>query len=224
MQQTFLNVCGIGDSQMKNPLKLRVIPASSMAYRPRDYFGRYDIQTELMTSVRGTLRRKALRSALEIGELDQINDEAKKPTLNNISREMLGSIHPSFMGGEYLPKIKVSEVEIARISIKSTTGDVTCLYARPVGCRISYRMADEYEGNTLNKPTTRTSIKPMTMGEMVVFFMKSWNLFECLDFNYEDDTKGKLDFFTAESEYYPYFESTLRELVLNRANERGSSC
>lgn len=209
---------------MTNHPQLRVTPASSMAYRPRDYFGRYDIQTELMTSVKGTVRRKALRSALERGEFDQIIDEVKQSALNNTSREMLGSIHPSFMGGEYLPQIKVSEVEIARISIKSTTGDVTCLYARPVGGRIFYRMADEYQGNTLNKPTTRTSIKPITMGEMIVFFLKSWNLFECLDFNYEDDTKGKLDFFTAESEYYPYFGTTLREMVLNRANERGVSC
>lgn len=209
---------------MTKQTKDRVIPASSMAYRPRDYFGRYDIQTELMTSVKGTIRRKALRSALESGQLDQIPDEVKQAALDGPNRQMIGSFHPSFMGGEYLPKIKIGEVEIARISINSTTGDVTCLYARPVGDRILYRMADEYEGSTLEKPTTRTSNKPLTMGQMISFFLKSWNLFECLEFNYEDDTDRQLAFFNAESEYYPYFDATLREMVLNRANEEESSC
>ena len=200
------------------------IPASSMAYRPRDYFGRYDIQTELMTSVKGTIRRKALRSALERGQLDQIPDEVKQATLHELNLQMVGSFHPRFMGGEYLPKIKIGEVEIARISINSTTGDVTCLYARPVGGRILYRMADEYEGSTLGKTSTRTSTKPLTMGQMIRFFLKSWNLFECLDCNYEADTNRQLAFFNAESEYYPYFDATLRDMVLSRANLEESSC
>lgn len=209
---------------MTKQTKDRVIPATSMAYRPRDYFGRYDMQTELMTRVKGTIRRQALRNALEGGQLDQIPVEVKQAALDEPSRQMIGSIHPSFMGGEYLPRIKSGEVEIARISIQSTTGDVTCLYARPVGDRIVYRMADEYEGSTLENPTTRTSTKPLTMGQMISFFLKSWNLFECLECNYEDDPDSQLAFFSAESEYYPYFDETLREMVLNRAKQEESSC
>jgi hypothetical protein len=36
------------------------------------------------------------------------------------------------MGGEYLPDLIPNEVEIARITIASTTQDVTCVYARQV--------------------------------------------------------------------------------------------
>lgn len=33
------------------------VPASSLEYRPRDYFGCYDRQTELLTHVHGRARR-----------------------------------------------------------------------------------------------------------------------------------------------------------------------
>ena len=53
----------------------------------------------------------------------------------------------------YLPNLRVGEVEIARISIESTTGDVTAVYARKLGERIHYRVVDEYEGQTLGERT-----------------------------------------------------------------------
>jgi hypothetical protein len=192
------------------------VPASSMAYRPRDYFGRYDLEAELMTRVKGTLRRKLLREAIETGNVDQMPPGVRESALDETNRRMLGRIHPMYMGGEYLPRVKSDEVEIARLSIQSTTGDVVCLYARPVGIRIAYRMADEYQGSTLESPSTRTSMRPLTMGEMISFFLKSWNLFECLDCNYPNALQSKLDFFSAESEYYPYFDDILREQVVQR--------
>ena len=95
------------------------------------------------------------------------------PELETLDRQVFGRMHPMFMGGEYLPKIKPKEVEIARISIQSTTYDVTVLYARQVGKRIHYRVVDEYEGDTLQQPSTRTSIKPLTMGAMIDFFISA---------------------------------------------------
>ena len=198
--------------------KQATVPASSMAYRPRDYFGRYDLEVELMTRVKGTLRRKLLREAMESGNIDQVPPAARESALDEANRRMIGRIHPLYMGGEYLPKMRKDEVEIARISIQSTTGDVVCLYARPVGHRIAYRVADEYEGSTLDGPSVRTSMRPLTMGTMMEFFLTSWNLFTCLDCNYEDDLQRKLNFFNAESEYYPYFDDTLREQVVQRQN------
>ena len=50
-------------------------------------------------------------------------------------------------------------------------------------------------------------------------FLTSWNLFACLDWNYDKDLKGKLAFFSAESEYYPYFEVALREQVAQREQQ-----
>ena len=68
-----------------------------------------------------------------------------------------------------------------------TTQDVTCVYARQVGQRIHYRMVDEYNGDTLKGKGTRTSILPLTLEQLVGFFLKSWNLIGCLDCNFCDD-------------------------------------
>ena len=64
-------------------------------------------------------------------------------------RNALESFHPMFMGGNYLPDTEDGEVEIARISIESTTCDVTCVCARPDGGAIHYRVVDECGGATL---------------------------------------------------------------------------
>lgn len=192
------------------------IPATSMAYRPHDYFGRQDQQTALLTQVKGTVRRKALREALEAGEVSTVPDVIKNAALSDEARQFIGSLHPSFMSGEYLPKGSTRELEIARIHIKSTTGDVTSVYARLVGRRIAYRVVDEYEGDTLTDRSKRTSTKALTMGQLIDFFLGAWDLNVCLDCNFEDDLDGRLHFFRGESEFYPCFDSALRHLVRQR--------
>ena len=117
------------------------------------------------------------------------------------------------MGGEYLPTVRSVEMEIARISIQSTTGDVTSVYARLAGPRIVYRVVDEYGGDTLSGPTTRTSTRPLTMGQWVEFFLGAWDLYVCLDANFEGDLERMLEFFEGDSEFYPYFDSELRRRV-----------
>ena len=119
------------------------IPVNSLAYRPHDYFGRYDLQAELLSTVKGRARRALIKEALETGEVDTLPDFVTAPELESFDRQMLGRLHPMFMGGEFLPKRKPKEVEIARISIQSTTYDVTVLYARLVGQRIHYRVVDD---------------------------------------------------------------------------------
>jgi hypothetical protein len=192
------------------------IPVSALAYRPRDYCGRYDLQAKLLSTVKGRARRALIKEALETGEVDTLPDFVTTPELESFDRQMLGRLHPMFMGGEYLPKKKPKEVEIARISIQSTTYDVTVLYARRVGQRIHYRVVDEYEGDTLEEPSTRTSTKPLTMGKMIDFFITAWNLMDCLESNFDQDVEEMLGFFTAESEFYPCFDQILRERVLKR--------
>ena len=192
------------------------IPVSALAYRPRDYFGRYDLQAKLLSTVKGRARRALIKEALETGEVDTLPDFVTTPELESFDRQILGRLHPMFMGGEYLPKKKPKEVEIARISIQSTTYDVTVLYARRVGQRIHYRVVDEYEGDTLEEPSTRTSIKPLTMGKMIDFFITAWNLMDCLKGNFDQDVEEMLGFFSAESEFYPCFDQILRERVLKR--------
>ena len=192
------------------------VSATSTSYRPRDYFGRHDLQTKLLTQVKGTERRNALRKALDEGQILQVPDAIKNAALSEAARQYVGSLHPSFMGGEYLPTVDMAEVEIARIRINTTTGDVTSVYARQAGQRIAYRVVDEYQGDTLSEPKRRTSSKPLTMGQLIDFFLGAWDLYACLDGNFEGDLEEMLGFFKGESEFYPYFDSELRRLVRER--------
>ena len=87
--------------------------------------------------------------------------------------EMWGSVHPQMLGGEYLPDHLEDEVEVARIEMRSTTGDVLQVRARPLDGRIAYRVVDEYATEHGDPETwayviqPETSELPLTMGELV---------------------------------------------------------
>jgi hypothetical protein len=187
------------------------VPADSLGYRPRAYFGVGDRQVELFARVQGTLRRRAIERILDAGGLPPA--ELAVASLPDDARRALGRAHPAGMGGEYLAQQDASEVEIARISIASVTGDVTSVYARPSGAGIAYRVVDEYEGDTLGAHRTRTSARPLTMGELIDFFLGAWDLHAVLAMNFEHDVRGMLAFFRAESCFYPCLDQALRERV-----------
>ena len=75
---------------------------------------------------------------------------------------------------------------IARITIASTTRDVTSVYARRGRSRIHYRVVDVYEGDTLSEKRTRTSTRPLTLGQLETFFNGAWPLLAVLDMNFAD--------------------------------------
>jgi hypothetical protein len=196
------------------------VPVDSPRYRPRSYFGMFDEQTTLLTHVKGRARRRVIKDALETGNLSAVPGYIKAAELHQEDRQAMGRIHPMFMGGEYLPRLKPAEVEIARISIKSTTFDVTTVYAVRGTSRIYYRVCDEYNGDTLTGRAERSSIRPLTMGQLVDFFSGAWDLMNVLEGNYADGGfdcyDEMLDFFNGESEFYPCFDRTLREMVRQR--------
>ena len=70
-------------------------------------------------------------------------------------------------------------MEIARLMIRSVTYDITAIYARFDNGKIHYRMADEYEGETLIEPTSLMSDNPLSLGEMRDFFLSSYSLIGC---------------------------------------------
>jgi len=210
---------------MNKDKKATVIPASSLEYRPKTYFGQLDLEAQLLTSVKGAARREIIKKALDDGEIDSLPKALKQAALEESDRAFIGRIHPMFMGGEFLPPIKPKEIEIARISLGSVTGDVAVMYARRVGNRIHYRVVNEYwdEDNDEDdgKVTKRTSMKPLTMGQMIEFFMKAWNLFDILAMNqeygaFEYDPLLLYCFYQAESEFYPYFADALEKKVMER--------
>ena len=208
-----MSECFRAQSSMKGFTR---IPTNSLDYRPRDYFGHYDLEAQLMTRVKGRARRTAIRNALRTGEEAHLSEFETRTELTAEERAAFGGLHPWCMGGEYLPRLKENEIEIARISINSTTFDVTAVYARRSGERIRYRVVDEYEDETLSARRERTSIRPLTMGQLIDFFIGAWDLCGCLEANFESNLNGMLEFFNAESEFYPDLDGSLRDIVAER--------
>lgn len=160
--------------------------AIDLAYRPESYFWAKDSNIKLSSDIKGAERKALYERAIQTNNVALANSLIADPDLSSEERTSLGRIHPNFMGGEYLPDREDEEVEIARITIASTTRDVTCVYAKRGKNRIHYRVVDEYNGDTLNQPT-RTSSKPLTLKQLTEFFLKSWDLISCLDVNFESD-------------------------------------
>ncbi len=99
-----------------------------------------------------------------------VHQDILKPSLDNEERAAVGAIHPWFMGGEYLPDFLRSEVEIGRVTMKSTTMDVISIRARPLRRRISYRIVDEYgdlweDDHYVMRP--KTSKSPLRLNQLI---------------------------------------------------------
>lgn len=187
-----------------------------MSFRPRTYFGPLPLEVHLKSSIKGADRRALVTHAIGSGQLAHIPTELLQPSLSEEDREAAGSNHPAQMGGEYLPDRQSMEVEIARITIDSTTRDVTSVYARRIEGGIAYRVVDEYEGDTLTGDTEMQSELPLTLAELGIFFLGAWNLIAVVRDNFEDDDdEGAMSFFSVESAFYPHLESLIRGRVLD---------
>jgi hypothetical protein len=190
---------------------------ADLGYRPTSYFWASDHHIPLVSDIKGAARRKFYELGLEHGPADFVEPDLQRHALSEDQRQAIGRIHPAFMGGEYLPTARGGEVEIARIAIASTTQDVTSVYARQVGQRIHYRVVDEYGGETMEGKNTRTSTHPLTLEQLVDFFLGAWNLIGCLDCNFGDDGHNPdriHDFIVdASSSFYGEFDRLVRARV-----------
>ena len=185
-------------------------------FRPSSYFWPLGLEKHLLARVKGAKRKASLKALIDEGRFDEIPEFLAQSSLSEEDRQAIGRVHPMFMGGEYLPDFDETEIEIARISIRSTTGDVTSVYARRgEGC-IHYRVVDEYGGDTLTGSAERTSEKQLTLDELYKFFVGAWPFMDVLEMNYEDDLNGMLAFFSGDSAFYPEFDALLRREVETR--------
>lgn len=189
-------------------------------FRPSTYFWAQDLKLKLPSDISGAERRRLYKAALKAGDTDSLFLEDPDFSSDRLERDLLrawGGFHPSHLGGEYLPKRRSEEVEIARIVIDSTTRDVTSVYARRGQNRIYYRVVDEYGGDTLAEKRTRSSRQPLTLRELVDFFLGAWDLFACLDANFAWEGYPVRDIhrflLTLESDFYPDFEEEVRDRV-----------
>ena len=202
--------------------------AIDLAYRPESYFWAYDNNIKLASDIKGAERKAMYERALKSGDIHLANAIISEPELTHEQRKAQSGIHPAWMGGEYLPNREAQEVEIARITIASTTQDVTCVYAKRGASRIHYRVVDEYEGMTLDE-STRTSIRPLTLIEIFDFFIKGWDLFCCLEANFgehgyhREEVQGFI--VDASSSFYAEFGDLVTQRVDawvdQRREERG---
>ena len=139
----------------------------SYKYRPSSYWKDTDVLAALLRNVKGQERRKMIQAYWEAGCLEDLNEALLRDTLSEEDRVCLGRVHPRLMGGEYLPDYDTAEVEIARISLESTTGDVISIRAKWQPGGIAYRIVDEYE--TEFRVARQSSEKPLTLGELIEF-------------------------------------------------------
>ena len=189
----------------RHDVDLSQVPGIDLDYRPGSYFWALDANVLLPSGISGEARRKLYRARLEASVT--VHDGLDAELLDKPLREAWGRLDPRNMGGEYLPEMLETEVEIARITIASVTQDVASVFARRGKHRIHYRVVDEYEGDTLAGRTTRTSVRPLTLGELEAFFNGAWSIFDVLVMNFSEcgyDREQMQRFVLGvESQFYP---------------------
>src|SRR5207244_1754378 len=119
----------------------------------------------MLPRIKGAARRAAAREVLTTGAAAALDPRLFEESLTETERRTVGRQHPFFMGGEYLPDLRESEVEIARIELASTMRDVISIRARPLQARIGYTVVDEYE--TTFAFTPQTSSRPLALRELI---------------------------------------------------------
>lgn len=217
----------------------------NFGFRPNSYFNQEDPIVELLTNIKGEARRKWLKQDLAKGLSPA--DFLLREKLGNDERNFLGRIHPTFMGGEYLPDRQDCEIEIARFVLNSTTQDVISIRARNCRSSISYFVVDEYQ--TEFACQLNSSDKPFTFGEFIYFLNNiyceefslrgiipicraSFDIDDCIDFA---DVEGWRNFISAESEFYPQFRDYFNEeeniwlddckqKIIDRDNTEANKC
>ena len=185
-------------------------------FRPDSYWSpaRSPLDAALR-NVKGRNRREMIKDYHSRGLLPALSDNLLRDTLDEDTRRRLDLIHPSFMGGEYLPDSGCDEVEIARIELQSTTSDVISVRARPRGKRIEYSVCDEYQVEY--RLPQKTSRQPLSLRDLIRFLDSvehpdhepEWERFGfVLSFNQTSlECNGDLetleDFTGVSSDFYP---------------------
>lgn len=152
------------------PLSPAVEPVAGidLDWQPASYLADRDPVEAILQGIAGEERRAIVREMLtrtpRLAD-DEVAEWLLQDRLSDSERLLFGQLHPRFMGGEYLPERAGTEVEIARVSLESSTGDVFSLCARRVGSRWHYRLYDEYGGTF--ELTPASSRRPLTLRRLV---------------------------------------------------------
>lgn len=142
-----------------------------MDYRPETYWPESRTPEQLLANIKGKARRDMARRILAEEGFAGLNEFVAREELEGEDLIMWGRVHPAMMGGEYLPGLQPGEVEIARISLASTTGDQISIRAKIDDGKIRYTVADEYESSF--HLFLESSEAPLTLEELVNFIDES---------------------------------------------------
>ena len=205
--QTFVEV-----AKLEIEMKRRI----DESYRPANYFWAYDKGIRLASDIKGAERKALYERLLREGDSGAADQLLTQSSLT-LEQRRIANTHPAFMGGEYLPDCEANEVEIARITIASTTQDVTCVYAKRVPSGIEYRVVDEYEGMALDDDAKHQTTEPLSLSELVEFFMSAWDLRLVLDANFVENgyprSNARGFVLDASSSFYAEFFDAIEKYV-----------
>jgi hypothetical protein len=198
-----------------------------LAYRPRDYFWAADMKVPLPSSIAGEARRQLVRALMERDT--PIPEGLDAAVLDEAMRKAWGALHPSHMGGEYLPPLRKGEIEIARISLQSITADQISIRARRLVGRIGYRVVDEYPESSTFVCHPASSVSPLSLGELIALMERASEdgsiIFPILAMNSRYSTSAELGSFIAvTSDFYPelapYYRALTDAWLEERAREK----
>ena len=212
----FVPACHTQTSVEVAKLEIEMKKRIDGSYKPTNYFWAYDRGIRLASNIKGAERKALYERLLKEGDSGACDELLTQSSLT-VEQRRMANVHPAFMGGEYLPDCDSSEVEIARITIASTTQDVTCVYAKRVTGGIDYRVVDEYEGMTLDDETTHYKTEPMALSELVQFFMTAWDLRMVLAANFVENgyprSYARGSIVDASSSFYAEFGDAMDNFV-----------
>ena len=134
-------------------------------HRPNTYWPEALDREQLLSRIQGENRRTIARDILATEGFSGLNEFFARENLDDEDRRHWGLVHPQCMGGEYLPQLGMEDVEIARISLASTTGDQISIRASHAGEKIRYEVCDEYESEF--ELAFTESKQALTLGELI---------------------------------------------------------
>jgi hypothetical protein len=202
------------------------------SFRPESYWEDNNPLSAILRNVKSTKRRQMITDYWNAGRLDHLFQDNLADDPSPDFQRFLESIHPSFMGGAYLPDFLPTEVEIVRIELESTTSDVISIRARhePGSTLIHYRIVDEYETEFDFTPTTSTA--PLSHAELVALIDgvdggNDGGLALCcneMNFDSMGNAESLRHFTSVSSEFYPSLHGHYEAVFDQWVAEKSESC
>ena len=198
------------------------------SFVPASYWTNLSVGQTIVHSIRGVARRESAEKALEEGTLEELPDFVLQDRLTDRQRLSLSRIHPSLMGGEYLPDHRPGEVTIASICYDgSVCRDVDEIRA---SLRGGYRWVGEsWEGRDIEEDDWTPDVEegeaedalppknfchPVSQNTLADWIVA--RIQEALNdnhYNGGEDWKDLRDFASVSSDHYPNLGNQCEEAI-----------